>query len=311
MDQRQLLFSRNHQATRILKMKWFKHISTSLDDPFIFDLITHCGSDGYMTFFGVIEIYAREFKPDPGWKLCVTIDYLKQKFQKRQATTIIKSLSFIGTHGKLPGNSRQTPGKLPVNSSQTPWELVINSKKVMKNSGKWDVEIDGNQVIVFIPKFTELMDEWAQRKLGSRSGVTPKILIHDIEEEEDIDKEKEYVCSEVQKTPEPTRLQTEIPILEIPLIPKHGAYQIFQKDIDEWEKDFPGVNVHQSLRNLRQWNLSSPTRRKTKSGIRKHITSWLARDQDRSHGSTGKSLMQNNINAAVEAERILFGNGPA
>ena len=40
-------------------MKWFKHISDSLDDPFIFDLMTEFKSDGYVVFFGVIEIYSK------------------------------------------------------------------------------------------------------------------------------------------------------------------------------------------------------------------------------------------------------------
>ena len=36
-------------------MKWFKHVSDSLDDPLIYDLMTEFGSDGYLVFFGVLE----------------------------------------------------------------------------------------------------------------------------------------------------------------------------------------------------------------------------------------------------------------
>ena len=45
-------------------MKWFKHISDSLDDPFIFDLIAEYGGDGYLVFFGILEILARECDGD-------------------------------------------------------------------------------------------------------------------------------------------------------------------------------------------------------------------------------------------------------
>lgn len=121
-------------------MKWYKHISDSLDDPFIFDLINQFGSDGYLVFFGVLEIYSREFKTEDNWKLDVTQSYLTVKLHKRQSTLVIKILKHI------------------------------------QNSGKWNVEFNDNQVIIFIPKFTELLDDWSQRKLRSNFGVTPKIL---------------------------------------------------------------------------------------------------------------------------------------
>lgn len=126
-------------------MKWFKHITDSLDDPFIFELMTKYGSDGYVVFFGILEIYSREFKTELGWKLSVTRDYLKKKLCKRQDTLIIKSLEHI------------------------------------KNSGKWDVEISQDRITIFIPKFRELLDESTLKKLRdaeksfrNSSGIIPK-----------------------------------------------------------------------------------------------------------------------------------------
>lgn len=167
-------------------MKWYKHISDSLDDPFIFDLMSEFGADGYLVFFGTLEIYAREFNPIDGWCLRVPRSYLRQKFQKRQETVIIKCLEYIATHGKLESNSCETRIKLPTNSCETPDKLPTNSKKVLINSGKWDVIIEDNYVSVFIPKFKDLIDEWTQRKLGSRSGVTRKILGTDKDKDKDI-----------------------------------------------------------------------------------------------------------------------------
>jgi len=128
-------------------LKWFKHISDSLDDPFIFDLIAECGSDGYLVFFGMLEIYSREFKPKPNWKLSITREYLKQKLHKRQETLITKSLEFI------------------------------------KNSGKWEIELNEKKVTVFIPKFHELLDDWTTRKLRSSNEVPPKNLHADKDKE--------------------------------------------------------------------------------------------------------------------------------
>lgn len=143
-------------------MKWFKHVSDSLDDPFIFDLMCKFGGDGYLTFFGIVEIYSREFNTEVGWKLSVTRDYLKRKLCKRQATLIIKSLEFI------------------------------------KNSGKWEVDFNGENVTIYIPKFRELLDETTLKKLRqkeelfrNRSGELPKKVATDKDIDKDIDKEEE------------------------------------------------------------------------------------------------------------------------
>lgn len=124
-------------------MKWYKHISDSLDDPFIFDLMTKHGSDGYVVFFGTIEIYSREFKPELSWNLVVSLAFLQQKL-------------------------RISRNKI---------------KKILQDITKWDIKLSNDQVTIYIPKFTELLDEWTQRtikktreSIGSESGVTPEKL---------------------------------------------------------------------------------------------------------------------------------------
>ena len=42
-------------------MKWFKHLSGSLNDSFVFELIERFGGDGYLVFFGTLELMADEF----------------------------------------------------------------------------------------------------------------------------------------------------------------------------------------------------------------------------------------------------------
>lgn len=139
-------------------MKWFKHISDSLDDPFIYELMDRFGDFGYLAFFGILEIYAREFKAEPGWKLVTTLSFLRSKLHQ----TSVKRVSNF-----------------------------IQSDFILK---KWQTKVEDKTVTIFIPKFTEFIDEWTQRKLnkkyvklGSCSGVTPKILKHEAEEEVDID----------------------------------------------------------------------------------------------------------------------------
>lgn len=52
----------------------------------------------------------------------------------------------------------------------------------------------------------------------------------------------------------------------------------------ELQELYPALDVYQELKNIRAWNLTNPTRRKTLSGIPKHINAWLAKEQNRGNG---------------------------
>ncbi len=57
-------------------MKWYKHLSGSLNNSFTFDLVEKFGGDGYMVFFGTLEIMADEFDiHNPGLS-CISIKKL-------------------------------------------------------------------------------------------------------------------------------------------------------------------------------------------------------------------------------------------
>jgi hypothetical protein len=96
------------------------------------------------------------------------------------------------------------------------------------------------------------------------------------------------VCAEAKtaSTPEP-----EIPVMFFPIIGKEKQFPIHQKDIDEWQETYLGVDVMQDVKKCRQWNIDNPKNRKTVNGIRKHISAWLGRTQD---SSKGKSNNQGN-----------------
>ena len=141
-------------------MKWFKHISDSADDPFIEELIFKFGYFGYAAFFIIIEVYAREFKPEPGWKLSCTLRHLMKKMQLTRRERMLNFLS---------------------------------SPKVLK---KWDVVLEGDEVIIFIPKFLELLDETTLKKLralAKKTGTKPEQnRTKDVDKDKDKDKDKRY-----------------------------------------------------------------------------------------------------------------------
>ncbi len=69
-------------------------------------------------------------------------------------------------------------------------------------------------------------------------------------------------------------------IISLPLNDK-TMYPIFENQVKEWEELYPIVDIVQELKKMYGWLDSNPTKKKTKSGIKKFVNSWLARAQDK------------------------------
>lgn len=74
-------------------MKWFKHLSGSLKNSFISELIERFGGDGYLVFFGTLELMSDEFDIyNPG---VVELRIKKlQQFLQLSRQKILKILTF-------------------------------------------------------------------------------------------------------------------------------------------------------------------------------------------------------------------------
>lgn len=75
------------------------------------------------------------------------------------------------------------------------------------------------------------------------------------------------------------------PLFTIPLLGKFQEYPIYQTDVDGWQETFPAVDVAACLRLVRQWNIDNSANRKTAKGIRRHITTWLTKEQNKGGGT--------------------------
>lgn len=84
-------------------------------------------------------------------------------------------------------------------------------------------------------------------------------------------KENKNNCTEPPKAPS---------VLAIPLV-DGTDFEIFQDDIDEWKDAFPNVDICQQLKAIKLWCKDNPTRRKTRKGVRRFITGWLDKEQNR------------------------------
>jgi len=72
-------------------------------------------------------------------------------------------------------------------------------------------------------------------------------------------------------------------VLKLPVVghPEVRGVVIGRAFVEELERLYPAVDVEQELWEMRGWLIANPDRRKTLRGIKRFITGWLSREQDR------------------------------
>ena len=131
-------------------MKWFKHGAKSLSDEVIFEAIARFRSDGYLVFFGTLELMADEFDIyNPGVKT-FSWKFLKKNLQLSRQK-LIKIYSFFDE--KARENRSKNKGFL-INYDDE--GITINCKKLAKLSDE----------------HTRKLLNKAQDELRSKSGVS-------------------------------------------------------------------------------------------------------------------------------------------
>jgi hypothetical protein len=132
----------------------------------------------------------------------------------------------------------------------------------------------------------------------------------DVSVSEDVS-EKDY-CSEPQAAAEPAAFT-------LPL--NTGAeYPIPQAMVLELSGLYQSADVMAELRKMKGWLMANPAKRKTKTGVLRFITNWLAREHDAArtkphgatHGTHRPSLVERvraNAEAGERADRARQSNG--
>jgi predicted phage replisome organizer len=121
----------------------------------------------------------------------------------------------------------------------------------------------------------------SQRALIKKSSdKSSDVAISDIDIEKDIDKEKEKNISNICSTAEKSAIKQKPSAIDLTLNTGE-LYGIDEDSVKEWEEIYPAVDVMQELRNMKGWLLANPTKRKTKSGIKRFINNWLAKEQNK------------------------------
>ncbi len=108
------------------------------------------------------------------------------------------------------------------------------------------------------------------------------------------------VCAESEDPPPaPTPI-----FIKMPLAKKGEEAGVTDTMIDEWVEAYPGVDVRQQLRHMRQWCLNNPKRCKTASGVGAFITGWL-NDEQRRSGSGKRPPLEATFEQTAPASAVV------
>ena len=113
------------------------------------------------------------------------------------------------------------------------------------------------------------------------------------------------VCTELESSKQ-VKSKKEPAVFELPTNTGEG-YAFYQSDIDGYKSLYPSVNVEQEMRKMIGWLDANPTRRKTKTGMKRFVNNWLASEQDKYKPATSaqKKSKFNNFeqrNESIESD---------
>lgn len=124
-------------------MKWYKHFTDSLSDPFIEELMDNFSHAGYVAWFGLIEIICKENGNKLTGKLEISPTYLKRKLRISSAK-LQQIFDFCSTNNKLLFDfskekwSFDFPKVAEIKDNYTK-DLQVTSKKLSKHK---EVEVE-------------------------------------------------------------------------------------------------------------------------------------------------------------------------
>lgn len=139
-------------------MKWYKHISDSLDDPDISDAMELFGAEAYLVFFGTLEVMSREFDEENPGISTVSLPFLRKKLSLSRQK-VVRILSFFSQKSRI-------------------------FYEIFDENGLEMIRLN-------CPKLKKLADNWTEQKLRSKNEAEKKELSLEEEGEEEVDKEKE------------------------------------------------------------------------------------------------------------------------
>lgn len=276
---------------------YFSHDSNALTDPKILSMRCDYGMEGYGVFWAVIEMLRvqEEYRLELNKlnfnalkMLCMTQIDIEEFLSK-----CINEYELFETDGKyfwsesLRGRmeKKDDVSQKRRESIQKRWNKKNEEDDSNTKNSQSNTKVKENKETKDTNKSAENTNE-IQNGYKSNTNViqndTKKRKEKESKEKEN--KEKDFIntfCAE----PKDSVPEEEI-IIELTLNDKSG-YPVLQSDFDKYSELYPVVDVMGELRKMEGWFDGNPNKRKTKTGIKRFINSWLSRAQDKGGNLVG------------------------
>ena len=112
------------------------------------------------------------------------------------------------------------------------------------------------------------------KALQCNTDVTDVKRIGNVEKEIEIEKEIDTICPEVITS------EQEV-FISLPLVTGSGSFDVTIRYLNSLRPLYPAIDIEQEFRKMYAWLDSNPKNRKTARGIKRFITGWLGRTQDK------------------------------
>ena len=234
------------------------------DEVVFYRLIVNC--DDYGRFDGRIQVIKSRLFP---LKTVVTEKALSESIHRLSTVGLVKPYIFDGklilqlTTWDRHQNVRNHKSKYPAIDGKTTTSADENIRLI-------SIDINCDQLLANVPV---IQSNPIQSESESESNP--------------------YLCTEPETASMP-------PAITLTLNDK-SEYPFSAHDLAEYQDLYPAVDVAQQFRKMQRWIKDNPTKRKTKTGIRKFVSGWLSKEQDRG-GS--KRAAQNQTGGNVFAEML-------
>lgn len=127
----------------------------------------------------------------------------------------------------------------------------------------------------------ELLGLKHEAKANPFETLSKPFLNQEQEQEQDIGCSDLLAQSEHDPPEKKSEPETEF---AIPLVDS-TEYRVLAKDLAEWVRAYPAVDVRQELLQVRAWVMANPAKRKTRRGVASFLVRWLSKAQDTPRGS--------------------------
>lgn len=255
-------------------MRWFKHLSMAHSDHAVSAILEELGAEAYGVWWLILEDIAASIEKNSKDTFAIHSDV------KWSQICYCSARKFRSIANRL-----QEKGLIVCTSTD-------------------------NRLKIDVPKLLKFRDEYSKKSGHSPDSRTET----DGDTDTDTEGELKPLASSAEALPagapsEPISFdQDSSPEPHIGTLPLVDGSQFgfTQADVSGWCEAYPAVDVMQQLREMREWCKANPKLRKTRSGIRRYITTWLGKEQDRggNRGTYQSNQSRGNLRVEQQLEEL-------